>query len=74
MSNGPQLSGLDRTVPPIILVVREDPAPVDSATCMGVMTVMGVVPSLLAIEALPPQRTVFIPVVHPILVALAAIK
>jgi hypothetical protein len=74
MSNGPQLRGLDRTVPPIVLVVREDPAPIDSATRMGVVTVMGVVPSLLAIETLPPQRTVLVLVVYPVPVALAAIK
>jgi hypothetical protein len=74
MSNGPQLCRLNRTLPPIVLMVREDLAPVDSATRMGVVTVVGVVPLLLTIEAPPPQGAVFVPVIHPILVALAAIK
>jgi hypothetical protein len=74
MSNRLQLRGLDRTLPPIVLVVREDPAPVDGATRMGVVTVVGVVSPLLAIEALPSQGAIFILVIHPIPVALATVE
>jgi hypothetical protein len=74
VSNGPQLRGLDRALPSIVLVFWEDLAPVDSAMRMGVPAVVRVMPSLLAIEALPSQGAIFVLVVYPILVAPATIK
>jgi hypothetical protein len=74
MSDRLQLHGLQGTLPPIVLMVWEDPAPVDGAVCVRVIAVVGVVSLFLTIEALPPQRAVVILVVHPVPIAPATIK
>jgi hypothetical protein len=58
----------------IVLVVWVDSAPVDGATHVGVITVMGIVPLPLAVQTLPPQGALVIVMIYPISVTLATIK